>query len=154
MCKQAMAFVLSAAAQSKNPVEQLGKLHTACLQFGSECGGTRAKPIVVPAAASGCITNPAPAAATGRGAHSKGRTTQGSPHVLSSVVLKQSHQIRQLQEHNQMLSTMVPTCKPAIAATSTLQGPPPVVTQLTLVAFEAAGESGIQPKKKKRRTNK
>ena len=152
MCKQTIAFALSAAAQSKNPVEQLGKLHTACLQFGSDCEGTRAKPIVVPTAGSGCITNPTPTAATGRGAHSKDHITQGSPHVLSNVVLKQSHRLRQLREQNQMLSNMVQTCKPATAATGMLQAPLPVVTQLTFVAFEAAGESGIQPKQKKRKT--
>ena len=151
MCKQAVAFALSAAAQSKNPVEQLQKLHTTCLQFGSECGGTRANPIVVPAAASGSITNPAQQAPTGRDAHSEGRVTRGTPHLLSSVVLKQSHEITQLQEHIQMLSNMVPTCKPGTAATGALQDPPPNVTQLTLVAFEARGDSGLQPKKKRRK---
>ena len=35
-----------------------------------------------------------------------------------------------------MLSKMVQTCKPGKAATAALQGPPPVVTQVTLVAFE------------------
>ena len=150
MCKQAMAFALSAAAQSKDPVDQLGKLHAACLQFGSECGGTRANPTVVPAAASGAITNPAPTAPTGRGAHSQGRITQTTPHVLSSVVLKQSHQLSQLQEQNQMLSNMVQTCKPATAATGTLQGPPLVVAQLTLVAFEPAGESDTQTQRKRK----
>ena len=35
-----------------------------------------------------------------------------------------------------MLSNMVQTCKPGKAATGALQGPPPVVTQVTLVAFE------------------
>ena len=35
-----------------------------------------------------------------------------------------------------MLSKMVQTCKPGKAATGALQGPPPVVTQVTLVAFE------------------
>jgi hypothetical protein len=41
-----------------------------------------------------------------------------------------------LQEHNQILSNMVQSCKPGKAATGALQGPPPVVTQVTLVAFE------------------
>ena len=153
MCKQAMAYALSAAAQSKNPVEELEKLHTVCLQFGNECGGTRANPnpIVVPAAGGGFITNAARQADTGRHAHSKDRITQGSPHVLSSVVLKQSHQMKQLQQQIEMLSNMVPTCKPATAATGMLQGPPPNVTQLTLVAFEATGDPGLQPKKKRRK---
>ena len=151
MCKQAMAFALSAAAQSKNPIDQLGKLHAACLQFGSECGGTRANPTVVPAAASGSITNPAPQAPTGRDAHSEGRVTRGTPHLLSSVVLKQSHEITQLQKHIQMLSNMVPTCKPSTAATGALQDPPLNVTQVTLVAFEARSDSGLQPKKKRRK---
>jgi hypothetical protein len=156
MCKQAMAFALSAAAQSKNPVEQLQKLHTACLQFGSECGGTRANPVAVPAAAAGCITNPARQADTGRHAHSTNRITQGSPHALSSVVLKQSHQIQQLQQHNQMLCNMVPTCKPVTAATGTLQGPSPVVAQVTLVAFdpEKDVDPDMRPNKKKRRKKK
>jgi hypothetical protein len=35
-----------------------------------------------------------------------------------------------------MLSKMVQSCKPGKAATGALQGPPPVVTQVTLVAFE------------------
>ena len=154
MCKQAMAFALSAAAQSKNPVEQLQKLHTACLQFGSECGGTRANPVAMPAAAAvGRITNPAQQAATGRHAHSTNRITQGSPHALSSVVLKQSHQIQQLQQHNQMLCNMVPTCKPVTAATGTLQGPSPVVAQVTLVAFdpEKDVDPGMRPKKKRKK---
>ena len=156
MCKQAMAFALSAAAQSKNPVEQLQKLHTACLQFGSECGGTRANPVAMPAAAAGRITNPAQQAATGRHAHSTTRITQGSPHALSSVVLKQSHQIQQLQQHNQMLCNMVPTCKPVTAATGTLQGPSPVVAQVTLVAFDPEKDVDLdmRPNKKKRRKKK
>ena len=151
MCTQAMAFALSAAAQSKNPVEQFQRSHTACLHFGSECGGTRANPIVVPAAASGTIINPARQAPTGRDAHSEGRVTQGTPLLLSSVVLNQSHQITQLQEHNQMLSNMVQTCKPGTAATGALQGPLPIVTQLTLVAFEAGDDSGLQSKRKMRK---
>ena len=56
-----------------------------------------------------------------------------------------------LQEHNQMLSNMVQTCKPGTAATGALHGPPPIVTQLTLVAFKARGDSGLQPKKKRRK---
>ena len=50
-----------------------------------------------------------------------------------------------------MLSKMVPTCKPGTSATGALQGPPPIVTQLTLVAFEARGDPGLQPKKKRRK---
>ena len=132
------------------------KLHTACLQFGSECGGTRANPTVVPAAAGGYITNPARHADTGRHAHSKGRITQGSPHVLSSVVLKQSHQITQLRQHIEMLSNMVPTCKPATAATGMLQGPSPIVKQVKLVAFDPKKDVdlGVQSNKKKRKKKK
>ena len=50
-----------------------------------------------------------------------------------------------------MLSKMLPSCKPGKAATGALQGPPPVVTQVTLVAFEARSDSGLQPKKKRRK---
>ena len=50
-----------------------------------------------------------------------------------------------------MLSNMVQTCKPGTAATGALQDPPPNVTQLTLVAFEASGDSGLQSKKKRRK---
>jgi hypothetical protein len=50
-----------------------------------------------------------------------------------------------------MLSNMVPTCKPGTAATGALQDPPPNVTQVTLVAFEARGDLGLQPKKKRRK---
>ena len=50
-----------------------------------------------------------------------------------------------------MLSNMVQTCKPSTAATGALQGPPPIVTQSALVAFEARGDSGLQPKKKRRK---
>ena len=160
MCKQAMAYALSAAAQSKNPVEELEKLHTACLQFGNECGGTRANPnpIVVPAAGGGFITNAARQADTGRHAHSKDRITQGSPHVLSSVVLKQSHQIKQLRQQNEMLSNVVPTCKPATAATSMLQGPSAAAAQVTLVAFDPTQDVdvdlAVKPKSKKRKKKK
>ena len=50
-----------------------------------------------------------------------------------------------------MLSNMVQTCKPGKAATGALQGPPPIVTQLTLVAFEATGDPGLEPKKMSRK---
>lgn len=50
-----------------------------------------------------------------------------------------------------MLSNMVQRCKPGTAATCALQGPPLIVTRLTLVAFEARGDPGLQPKKKRRK---
>ena len=55
----------------------------------------------------------------------------------------------QLQKHIQMLSNMVPTCKPSTAATGALQDPPLNVTQVTLVAFEGRSDSDLQPKKKR-----
>ena len=57
-----------------------------------------------------------------------------------------------------MLSNMVQTCKPATAATGTLQGPSPVVAQVTLVAFDPEKDVDVdmpkQPNKKKRRKKK
>ena len=55
-----------------------------------------------------------------------------------------------------MLCNMVPTCKPVTAATGTLQGPSPVVAQVTLVAFDPEKDVDLdmRPNKKKRRKKK